>query len=32
MQVSSEGGQDTYPNFSLYHASKWAIEGFFVIA
>lgn len=28
LQVSSDGGQITYPNFSLYHASKWAIEGF----
>ena len=28
LQVSSEGGQITYPNFSLYHASKWGIEGF----
>lgn len=28
LQVSSEGGQMAYPNFSLYHASKWAIEGF----
>lgn len=28
IQVSSEGGQIAYPNFSLYHASKWAIEGF----
>ncbi|WP_284946201.1 SDR family oxidoreductase [Acidisoma cladoniae] len=28
MQVSSEGGQIAYPNFSLYHTSKWAIEGF----
>ncbi len=28
MQVSSEGGQIAYPNFSLYHASKFAIEGF----
>ncbi len=27
-QVSSEGGQIAYPNFSLYHASKWGIEGF----
>ncbi len=27
-QVSSEGGQVAYPNFSLYHASKWGIEGF----
>ncbi len=28
LQVSSEGGQTAYPNFSLYHASKWGIEGF----
>ena len=28
IQVSSEGGQVAYPNFSLYHASKWGIEGF----
>lgn len=28
LQVSSEGGQVAYPNFSLYHASKWAVEGF----
>ncbi len=28
MQVASEGGQVTYPNFSLYHATKWGIEGF----
>lgn len=28
VQVSSEGGQIAYPNFSLYHASKWGIEGF----
>jgi NAD(P)-dependent dehydrogenase (short-subunit alcohol dehydrogenase family) len=28
LQVSSEGGQITYPGFSLYHASKWGIEGF----
>lgn len=28
LQVSSEGGQVTYPGFSVYHASKWAIEGF----
>ena len=27
-QVSSEGGQVAYPNFSVYHASKWGIEGF----
>jgi NAD(P)-dependent dehydrogenase (short-subunit alcohol dehydrogenase family) len=28
LQTSSEGGQVTYPGFSLYHASKWGIEGF----
>ena len=28
LQVSSEGGQVAYPSFSLYHASKWGIEGF----
>ncbi len=28
LQMSSEGGQITYPNFSLYHATKWGIEGF----
>jgi NAD(P)-dependent dehydrogenase (short-subunit alcohol dehydrogenase family) len=28
LQVSSEGGQVTYPNVSLYHATKWGIEGF----
>ncbi|WNL38293.1 SDR family oxidoreductase [Halomonas sp. PAMB 3232] len=28
VQVSSEGGQIAYPCFSLYHASKWGIEGF----
>ena len=28
LQVSSEGGQIAYPTFSLYHTSKWAIEGF----
>jgi NAD(P)-dependent dehydrogenase (short-subunit alcohol dehydrogenase family) len=28
LQLSSEGGQITYPNFSLYHATKWGIEGF----
>ena len=27
LQVSSEGGQMTYPGFSLYHATKWGIEG-----
>jgi NADP-dependent 3-hydroxy acid dehydrogenase YdfG len=28
LQLSSAGGQTTYPNFSYYHASKWAMEGF----
>jgi NAD(P)-dependent dehydrogenase (short-subunit alcohol dehydrogenase family) len=28
LQLSSEGGQITYPSFSLYHATKWGIEGF----
>jgi NAD(P)-dependent dehydrogenase (short-subunit alcohol dehydrogenase family) len=28
LQLSSEGGQIAYPNFSVYHATKWAIEGF----
>jgi len=28
VQVSSEGGQVTYPSFGLYHATKWGIEGF----
>ncbi|BES71445.1 SDR family oxidoreductase [Marinobacter nanhaiticus D15-8W] len=28
VQVSSEGGQIAYPNFSLYHSTKWGIEGF----
>lgn len=28
VQVSSEGGQMTYPALSIYHASKWGIEGF----
>lgn len=28
VQLSSEGGQIAYPNFSLYHATKWGIEGF----
>ncbi|WP_269083102.1 SDR family NAD(P)-dependent oxidoreductase [Robbsia andropogonis] len=26
--MSSEGGPIAYPNFSLYHATKWGIEGF----
>lgn len=28
LQVSTAGGQTTYPNFGYYHASKWGIEGF----
>ncbi|RYG59108.1 SDR family oxidoreductase [bacterium] len=28
LQVSSEGGQIAYPNFSLYHVTKWGTEGF----
>ena len=28
LQLSSEGGQIAYPNFSLYHTTKWGIEGF----
>jgi NAD(P)-dependent dehydrogenase (short-subunit alcohol dehydrogenase family) len=28
LQVSTAGGQTTYPNFSYYHASKRGIEGF----
>lgn len=28
LQSSSEGGQVTYPGFSVYHATKWGIEGF----
>jgi NAD(P)-dependent dehydrogenase (short-subunit alcohol dehydrogenase family) len=29
MQLSSMGGQLSFPSFSLYHASKWGIEGFY---
>ncbi len=29
MQLSSMGGQISLPALSLYHATKWAIEGFF---
>jgi len=29
MQMSSMGGHITFPAFSLYHAAKWGIEGFF---
>jgi len=28
LQLSSAGGQTTYPNFGYYHTTKWAIEGF----
>jgi NAD(P)-dependent dehydrogenase (short-subunit alcohol dehydrogenase family) len=28
LQISSEGGQIAYPNFSIYHATKFGIEGF----
>jgi len=28
LQLSSAGGQTTYPNFSYYHMTKWAMEGF----
>ncbi|WP_033292496.1 SDR family oxidoreductase [Amycolatopsis jejuensis] len=29
LQTSSMGGQIGYPGFSIYHAVKWGIEGFF---
>jgi NAD(P)-dependent dehydrogenase (short-subunit alcohol dehydrogenase family) len=29
LQVSSMGGHIAFPGFSLYHAGKWGIEGFF---
>jgi NAD(P)-dependent dehydrogenase (short-subunit alcohol dehydrogenase family) len=29
LQLSTMGGQMAFPGMSLYHASKWAIEGFF---
>lgn len=28
VQVSSMGGRATFPLYSLYHATKWAVEGF----
>jgi NAD(P)-dependent dehydrogenase (short-subunit alcohol dehydrogenase family) len=28
MNVSSVGGRATFPLFSLYHGTKWAVEGF----
>ena len=29
VQISSSAGQVALPNMSLYHASKWGVEGFF---
>lgn len=29
VQLSSMGGQMSFPGFSLYHATKWGIEGFY---
>lgn len=29
IQLSSMGGHITFPGFSLYHTTKWGIEGFF---
>lgn len=29
MQMSSMGGHLSFPGFSLYHATKWGIEGFY---
>lgn len=29
MQMSSMGGQLAFPAFSLYHVTKWGVEGFF---
>jgi NAD(P)-dependent dehydrogenase (short-subunit alcohol dehydrogenase family) len=29
LQLSSMGGQVAFPGLSLYHATKWAVEGFF---
>jgi NADP-dependent 3-hydroxy acid dehydrogenase YdfG len=28
VQISSYGGQVAFPGNSLYHATKWGIEGF----
>lgn len=28
IQVASMGGRLTFPSYSIYHASKWAVEGF----
>jgi NAD(P)-dependent dehydrogenase (short-subunit alcohol dehydrogenase family) len=32
IQVSTYGGQATNPGASLYHASKWGVEGFMALA
>lgn len=29
LQLSSMGGQISFPGFSLYHTTKWGIEGFY---
>jgi NAD(P)-dependent dehydrogenase (short-subunit alcohol dehydrogenase family) len=29
MQMSSMGGQLTFPAFSMYHVTKWGVEGFY---
>ena len=29
LQLSSMGGQMSFPGFSLYHTTKWGIEGFY---
>lgn len=29
MQMSSMGGQIAFPRFSMYHVTKWGIEGFY---
>src|ERR1700754_4453393 len=29
LQLSSMGGQITFPAFSMYHVTKWGIEGFY---
>lgn len=29
LAISTYGGQATYPGASIYHASKWGLEGFF---
>ena len=29
LQISSMGGQMSFPGFSIYHTTKWGIEGFY---